>query len=163
MGLFGLLRALKQTSPAALAGRVEAVHARVSAMSVDAAEAEVRDCVMMGDPFRATAEPPTTNEAALLHALPSTVQALFTTYRDVEAGGMRLARSDIGVFVRDPAYHRIGVDLEHADVVVRQRDGHVFVIEDDGQPQPDLSDEYPSVWHYLLEVAEHTRYGPTGR
>ncbi len=73
---------------------------------------------------------------------------------------MRLARSEMSVYARDPAYHRIGMDLEHADVVVRQLDGRVFVIEDDGQPQPDLSDDYPSVWHYLLEVAEHTRRGP---
>jgi hypothetical protein len=51
---------------------------------------------------------------------------------------------------------RMGTDIEHAEVVVRA-DGTVFVVDDDGQSSPDLSDAYPSVWHYLLEVAEHTR------
>jgi hypothetical protein len=70
---------------------------------------------------------------------------------------MHVGRAEVAPYIRDDAFIRLGSDLEHADVVVRRRDQRVFVIEDDGASQLDLSDEHQTVWHYLLDVAEHTR------
>ena len=156
MGLFSFFRSLRASSPAAVQARVDAVHRRVASLDVASAESEVRDAVMMADPFHA--EEPSSRSAWTPDAdLPASVRSLFRTYERIAAGGMQLGRADVAVYDRDPSFIRIGSDLEHADVVVRRSDGRVFVIEDDGKLDLDLSDEHASVWHYLLEVAEHTR------
>ena len=156
MGLFSFLRSLKESSPAAVHARVEAIHRRVSALSAAEAEAEVRDRVMMGDPFH-TEQAPVDQTWIAPEGVSTEVRSLFSTYAYISAGGMQLSRSDVGPYSRDPQFVRIGSDVEHADVVVRSSDGHIFVIEDDGEPQADLSDEHLTVWHYLLEVSEHAR------
>jgi hypothetical protein len=158
MGILSFLRSLRETTPAAVTARAEAVHRRVAALSADDAESEVRDRVMMGEPFHATSGLATDTWPGK-EELPAAVRSLFSTYQDIAAGGMQLRRIDVQPYARDTSYLRIGSDIEHADVVVRKDDGRLFVIEDDGAPEPDLSDEHSTVWHYLLEVAEHTRGG----
>jgi hypothetical protein len=152
MGLLQFLRSLGSSSRAELNERVEAVHRRVSTMSTEDAESCVRDYVMMGD-LHAVASPGT--EPHTLD-LPPGVRALFRTYEMISAGGMELRRAEVSPYPRDQSLVQIGTDIDGVAVVVRPADGYVFVIEDDGQEVPDMTDAYPSVWHYLLEVAEHT-------
>jgi len=156
MGLFSFLRSLKESSPAAVHARVDAVHRRISALSAADAEAEVRDRVTMADPFHAE-QAPVQQTWSAPEGVSAEVRSLFATYAVIAAGGMQLRREDVGPYVREPQFVRIGTDVEHADVVVRISDGRVFVIEDDGAPLADLSDEHATVWHYLLEVSEHAR------
>jgi len=156
MGILSFLRSLKESSPAAVHARANAVHRRVAALDAAEAEAEVRDRVMMADPFYAE-QAPVEQTWSAPEGVSTEVRSLFSTYATIAAGGMQLRREDVGSYLRDPQFVRIGSDLEHADVVVRINDGRVFVIEDDGTPLPDLSDEHATVWHYLLEVSEHAR------
>lgn len=161
MGLLAFLRSLRDSSQAAVQTRVDAIHHRVASLDAASAESEVRDAVMMADSFHA--EQPSSRSVWTPDAdLPATVRSLFRTYERIAAGGMQLRRADVRSYARDSSFIRIGSDLEHADVVVRQSDGRVFVIEDDGRLDLDLSDEHATVWHYLLEVAEQTR-GDTSR
>lgn len=160
MGLLRFLRSLRETAPAAAEARAAAVHQRVAELTADEAEAEVRDCITMGDPFHATAGL-STDAWSGSKDVPAEVRALFGSYQQVAAGGMQLRRLDVRPYSRDQSFIRIGSDLEHADVVVRRSDGRVFVIEDDDKPELDLSDAHATVWHYLLEVAEHTRGQPS--
>jgi hypothetical protein len=70
---------------------------------------------------------------------------------------MRLSTELLGPYSRGPGLTKIGEDLEHAAVVTFEGTGEIAVVEDDGLARPDLNDSYPSVWHYLLFVAETSR------
>jgi hypothetical protein len=152
MRFIEFMRSFGRLSRDELRERVEAVHNRVSTMSSDDAESAVRDYVMMGD-LHAVQSPGAAPDDLNLH---STVRSLFTAYKMISGGGMELRRAEVCPYSRDRSLVQIGTDIDGAAVVVRPVDGRVFVVEDDGQNDIDLTDAYPSVWHYVLEVAEHT-------
>ena len=159
MGLVSFFRALRDSSPSAAKARAAATHFRIGQLTIAEAERRARDRILKRDPFRTSEATPSGVEAERLATLPDELRSLLRTYREIEAGGMRIERTEIGAYNRRPEWVQIGTDLEHAAIVARPTDGYIFVIEDDGSAELDLVDEYPSIWHYLLEVAENT----TGR
>src|SRR5215207_2966717 len=121
MGFLSFLRSLKESSPSAVRARVDAIHQRVSTLNAGEAESEVRDRIMMADPFHAEQAPVELPWGAP-ELLPTEVRSLFLSYSAISVGGMQLRREDVGLYVRDPRFVRIGSDIEHADVVVRNTD-----------------------------------------
>ena len=157
MGLISFfLRTLRGPTPSAQKARVDAIHARIGQLTNAAAERSARDGLRRRAPFRATESSTGSVDAERIARLPKDLGSLLGEYSTIELGGMQIERSAVRAYDRHSEWVQIGTDLEHAAIVVRPMDGHIFVIEDDGAPEPDLSDEHPSIWHYLLEVAEHT-------
>jgi hypothetical protein len=136
------------------AARVHESHIRINALRIDQAESEARELLTLPTPFQTIREALLGRDRSRLDGLPAEVAAFFSAYSEVSGKGMRLARSEIGPFEPDPAFTRIGSDIENAPVIVRKTDGRVFVVEE-GQATRYLDDPYQSVWHYVLEVASH--------
>jgi hypothetical protein len=157
MGLISFFRSLRDTSPSAAQARADAIHLRVSRLSSAEAELQARERILKRDPFRSSDAAPNDVKPAGFALLPSDLRSLLGQFRQIELGGMQIDRAEIAPYHRHSGWVRIGSDLEHAAIVVRPADGHVFVIEEDGSGEPNLADEYASIWHYLLEVAEATQ------
>ena len=151
MGLRDFIRSFRDSSPAAVKRRMAEVRERLQAMSVDEARAGVEAVLTRPDHFRVTRVPLADTGVALLLSLPNETQRLFREIASVEAGGFAVSRESIGPLARDQRFIKIGVDLEHADVLV-DRDDHIITSEDDGRPVPDSEERSRSIWHHLLEV-----------
>jgi hypothetical protein len=154
MGLLTWLSELRATSPRQVQRRVDAIAERIAPLSSEEARTAVEKLFLSGSLFRCLRVPPSPEEADIVAALHGSARELFWEYRSVETNSIRLHRGDIRPYPRGVGLIAIGEDLEHAIVVVEQTTGSLAVIEDDGEPNPDLSDSYPSIWHYLLFIAE---------
>ena len=105
MGLLSFLRSLKESSPAAVHERVDAIHRRISALDAAEAEAAVRDRVMTAAPFHAV-QAPLEHRWSAPEGVSVEVRSLFATYAEIAAGGMQLRREDVGPYARDPRFVR---------------------------------------------------------
>jgi hypothetical protein len=154
MGLRTWLSELRSTSPRQVQLRVDAIAQRIASLSLEEARRAVEELLLKGSLFRCVRVPPSPEEAELVAEIHGSARELFLEYKSVETNSIQLHRGDIRPYPRGTGLTAIGTDLEHAIVVVEQTTGTVAVIEDDQEPNPDLSDSYPSIWHYLLFVAE---------
>ncbi|HEY4215537.1 MAG TPA: hypothetical protein VGM67_00280 [Gemmatimonadaceae bacterium] len=155
MGFLDFFRSFTTAARAAEATRFRALHLRVSAMRQEDVVREVEMLIERDEFLHARLASRTTTSTDL--RLPATVAQVFAKYDSVWAGGAQVDRTLIQVFLRDRRFIQVGIDMEHAAVIVSVSDEQVFVVEDDGQLQPDFGDSYPTLWHYLFEVAAQTR------
>jgi hypothetical protein len=157
MGIMSFLHSLRSSSPKAVQARLDALTHRIHALDDAGAEQAFSRICATETLFRLDRTPLSPDEIIMLTQLPRRTRTFFEEYRGVETNSMRIARQEIGSYKRDAAWWRIGSDIEHADVVVRESDGLVAIIEDDGASTLNLEDNHPSIWHYLVFVAECSR------
>ena len=157
MGLLNFIRRLRNTSPGAVQARLDAATARIHSMPLADAEQAFTEEALSGALFRIDRTPSTTAEASAVGHLPPQARRFFEAYRSVQTNSMQLSRTEVGPHEQAPGWFTVGSDLEHADVIVRLSDGLVAVVEGNEAPELDLSDAHPSLWHYLLIVAEMSR------
>ena len=85
------------------------------------------------------------------------VQELLTRYSSIEVlnSDSRLGHRYLGQSQFDARYVRIGVSIEHTEIVCQKDNDEVFVI-DGSEPKDDPPEEhYPSIYHWIL--AENAR------
>jgi hypothetical protein len=152
MGLRALIRSLRTSTPAHVERRIADVDRRVRAHSEAEARRAVLALIAAGDRFHVEPLAPGDVPRDVLRDAPPAVQELFATHRRIALGGMELRTELVEAWRRDAAFHCIGTDLDHADVVVRRDDGSLAIVEDDGAASPAFDDVHASVWHYLLTV-----------
>lgn len=129
-------------------------HIKKRIQSIPSIEARNAAAIVLddGSMFRVERTLPSSAVKEVLSGAPPEVRELFEKYHSIKAGPFQFERDEIGPWERDGSYLRIGTGTDAAEVVVRQIDGRVFVAGDDGGASPNMEDEHPSLWHYLLFV-----------